>query len=80
MTMAMLAFTPFVDPLWGGWNYWYLFLLPLALIVTLVYKTIRLDDLGQLGVHTIRAFLRLIGAFIGCAILLWVIVLILERK
>jgi hypothetical protein len=79
MMGALLSYVPFRDPLWGGWNYWYLFLLPLALMIALVYKAIRLDDLNRLAPQTLRAFGKLVGVFAGVALLLWIVVLLLER-
>ena len=75
-----LAYTPFADPLVGGWNYWYLTLLPLALGVALVYKSMRVETLEQVPRQTLRAFLKFIIAFILLAAALWAVMLLMERK
>lgn len=77
--MLFLAWRPFVDPFRGAWDYWYLLLLPLAILIALIYKAIRLDDLKQLFAQTSRAALKLLAIFLACAAILWAIVLILER-
>jgi hypothetical protein len=79
MTSFLLAYRPFIDPLRGGWNYWYLFLLPLSFLVALVYKAVRLDDLSRLLGQTLAACGKLLAVFIGCAILLWLIALLVQQ-
>ena len=76
----MMAYTPFVDPLLGAWNWWYVLLLPLAVGIALVYKAMRCDDLSQVPRQTLTALAKLLGAFVGCAVVLWVILIILERR
>ena len=77
--MMMLAYVAFRDPLWGGWDYWYLMLLPLALLLALCYKAMRMDDYADLGRQVLRAFLKMVGAFVACALVLYLVVLILEH-
>lgn len=79
MTSFLLAYRPFLDPLWGGWNYWYLFLLPLGFLIALVYKAVRLDDLSHVPRQALAACGKLLAVFIGCAILLWLIALLVQQ-
>lgn len=78
MIQCLASYVPFRDPLWGGWDYWYLMLLPLALLVALVYKTMRAPTMSEVPMQTARAFLKFIISFIVLAGVLWVIVLALE--
>ena len=77
--MLPLANTPILEPIWGSWNYWYLMLLPLALLTALVYKVVRCEDVSHITFQTLRAFGKLVGAFVACALVLWLIVMFLER-
>lgn len=78
LTLLQQSYRPFVHPLWGGWDYWYLFLLPLALLVSVVYKSVRVDDLSLMPRQAMRACGKFIGSFILIAIALWVLMLFLE--
>ena len=78
--MLLTQYMPMRDPLWGGWNYWWLMLLPLALGVALVYKAVRCEQLQEVPRQTLRAFLKFVICFALVAAVLWVIVLFLERK
>ena len=42
----VLAYTPFLEPLEVD-RYWLVLILPLALAISVVYKTIKLADLSQ---------------------------------
>ena len=75
----MIGFIPFVDPLIGALDWWYLLLLPLALLVALVYKAMRCEDLADVPRQTLIATAKLLGAFVGCAAVLWIVLIILER-
>ncbi len=76
----MIAFVPFVDPLYGGWDWWYLMLVPLTLLIALVYKAMRCEDLTEVPRQTLVASGKLLGAFLGCAAVLWILLVILERR
>ena len=72
------AYAPFRDPLWGGWNYWALFLIPLCVGIAIVYKGIRVDDIMALpGVAAVLA-LEVIGSLLGLALLLWAVLRVME--
>ncbi len=76
----MIAFVPFVEPFYGAWDWWYVMLLPLALLIALVYKVMRTEDLSDVPRQTLIASAKLVGAFIGCAAVLWIVMVILERR
>ncbi len=75
----MIAFIPFVDPFYGAWDWWYLLFLPLALLIALVYKAMRCEDLTDVPRQTVMASAKLVGAFVACAVALWILVIVLER-
>lgn len=75
MIEMLASYIPFRDPLWNGWNYWYLLLLPLAFLTSLIYKGMRVDNLHELPGQTGRAFVKFIGVFLLIALVLWVIML-----
>ena len=56
----MIAFTPFVDPFHGAWDWWYVLLPPLALGIALVYKAMRCEDLSEVPRQTAVAFVKLL--------------------
>ena len=73
-----VGYAPFRDPLWGGWAYWPLFLIPLCVGIAIVYKGIRVDDIKELpGVAAVLA-LEVIGSLLGLALLLWAVLRVLE--
>lgn len=75
----MMAYLPFVHPLVYVADYWYWFLLPLSFVISLVYKAVRLDDLDHLMRQTLVAAIKLVLAFVACAVLLWLVVFFVER-
>ena len=68
-----LAWRPFLDPL-PLHDYWMWMILPLAVAIAVVYKTLRLDDLSRLPVETVRLTLLIIVSMIAAGALLWAIV------
>lgn len=78
MILSLSNYMPFRDPLWGGWDYWYLALLPLAFLVALIYKSMRCESLRDVPRQTGRAFLKFVVSFAVLAGALYAIVLILE--
>ncbi|QQE09964.1 hypothetical protein JD969_10580 [Planctomycetota bacterium] len=67
---AILAYRPFLDPL-PIENIWMLFLIPLVLGVSLVYKTIRLPKLDRLLPATLMLSLQIIVFMVITAAVLW---------
>lgn len=72
------AYVPFRDPLWGGWDYWPLFLIPLCVGIAIVYKGIRVDDIKTLPGVATRWTLLLLGSLLGLALLLWAVLRVTE--
>lgn len=80
MTGVLLGYQPFVSPLVQVLDYWYLLLIPLSLLIALVYKAARTDDLATIHLATCKATLKVLGLFTAVAVTLWLVVLFLERK
>ena len=67
-----VAYTPFLHPLDVD-EYWLWLLIPLALAISIVYKTIKLDDSSQLP-RQITIMTAQIVVFMGVAAsVLWVV-------
>lgn len=74
-----LAYVPFRDPLWGGWGYWVLFLLPLAVLIALAYKGIRIEKIEELPRVAAWWTLKLVLSLVGLAVALWVVAWVAAR-
>jgi hypothetical protein len=73
-----LAYVPFRDPLWGGWNYWPLFLLPLCVLIAVAYKGVRVPEVKDLPAVASRWALLLLGSLVGVALLLYVVMRVIQ--
>jgi hypothetical protein len=69
-----LAYVPFRDPLWGAWDYWYLFAIPLAVLLAVAWKGIRIEKIQELPRAAARWAGLLLASMVGLAVLLWIIV------
>ena len=71
---APLAWTPFIDPLpYYGTTGWLLLFIPLVLLVSTAYKTIKLDDLSRLPREAVKLSAQIL-VFMGLAALsLWLV-------
>jgi hypothetical protein len=73
----MLAWRPFIDPI-DAHAWWFLLLLPIAFLVSLTWKAIRIDNIKRLprplGVMTVQVILAMLGlglaAFVGLVVVL----------
>jgi len=68
-----LAWRPFLDPL-DLHHIWWLLLVPLAFVIGLVYKTLKLRTLDTLWPQTMRLTAIIVVFMIGIAAILWVII------
>lgn len=78
---TMLAYTlgwrPFIDPMHAH-DWWFLLIFPVALLVSLAWKAVRVDDIRQLpravGVMTVQVVLAMLGlglaAYVGLVVVL----------
>ncbi len=72
LNLTALAWVPFVQPL-PLHELWLVLLLPLAFGVALVYKTLKLPDLDDLLVQTLRTASMIILFMIIAAAVLWIL-------
>ncbi len=70
--LLTLAYRPFLDPLPLD-TYWLMLLPPLAIVIAIVYKTIKLHDLADLPKQATFLAAQIIAFMILAAVLLWVI-------
>lgn len=75
--VQMLARRPLIDPI-DAHAWWFMLLLPIALLVSLAWKAVRVDDIKQLPrpvlVMTVQVILAMLGlglaAFVGLVVVL----------
>lgn len=70
--MMLLAWRPFLDPL-PLHEPWMWLLVPLALAIAVVYKTLKLEDLRDVPVQAARLTGVIVLSMIAAATLLWMI-------
>jgi hypothetical protein len=68
-----LAYAPFVDPL-PVWDYWPLLLLPLVAGLSVVYKSIRCDDMKRVPRESAQIFAVIILGLSAAALGIWILV------
>lgn len=69
---ALLAWRPFLDPIdITGYRLW--LMLPLILVVAVVYKAIKIDDLRKLPRQSVVLFLQIFSFMILALIALWLL-------
>lgn len=71
-----LAWRPFLDPL-DAHGVWYLFLIPLALGVSIAYKAVRVADLRGYWREVLTMTVQIIGAMIALALLTYVVIILI---
>ena len=74
--LSLAFFRPFLDPLPID-EYWLWLLVPLVLVVALVYKAIKTDDLTRLPRQTLALALQIVFFMALAAAALWMITEIL---
>jgi hypothetical protein len=74
---ALLAYIPFVHPISGVHQWWYLLLIPLAFGISVVYKAVRLHTLDHFWRQVFIMTTQVVLAMIGLAICLIILVVVL---
>lgn len=77
LALITLAWRPFIDPM-DAHDWWFLLLFPIALLVSLSWKAVRIDDVKRLPrpvlVMTAQVVLAMLGlgfaAFVGLVFVL----------
>ena len=77
MMMGLLAWIPFVEPMPSPGSWWPLFLIPLSVGISAVYKAVRLQRLDHYAREVAIMTGQIIGAMLVLAIVLGVVVQIL---
>ncbi|MEO1009467.1 MAG: hypothetical protein AAFX79_12970 [Planctomycetota bacterium] len=68
---AVLAWRPFIDPI-DAHSVWFLLLLPIALLVSLAWKAVRVHDLRTLPRHVGVMSVLVVGGMIGLGVAAYV--------
>lgn len=76
----MLAYIPFVHPITFFHDWWFLLLAPLAFGISVIYKAVRLNDLGSFWRETLVMTAQVVFAMIGLAIALIMLVVVIIPK
>lgn len=77
--VMMVGYTPFVDPLdLHGW--WWLTLLPLALLMSMAYKAVRVADLSKYWGQVLLMTAQTVLGMVGLAVLVYVVVEVLVAR
>lgn len=74
---ALLAWTPFLEPLPDAQHWWWVLVLPMALGVALSYKAIRTKDLARYPRDVASMTLQIVAAVVGIAVGLHLLVVVL---
>ena len=61
---------PFIQPLFEAWDYWYLFMLPLCLGVSIVYKSIRCHSMRTVAREAAVNFFWIVAGISLAAVVL----------
>jgi len=69
---ALLAYTPFLDPL-PLYDWWLVLLVPLVVAIAVVYKTLKLDALDRLWQEVGRLVVTILAAMAAAAVVLYYI-------
>ena len=74
---ALLAWTPFLEPLPDAQHWWWVLVLPMALGVALSYKAIRTKDLARYPRDVASMTLQIVAAVVVIAVGLHLLVVVL---
>jgi hypothetical protein len=73
MTMFTLAYRPFLDPL-PLQDLWFVLLIPVAALVSLAYKAVRVQDMKQLARQVVAMTIQVIAGMVLLGALLFVVI------
>ena len=75
--IPLLAWIPFLEPIPSPGPWWPLFLLPLSVGISIVYKAVRTPDLRKYPREVIVMTGQIVGAMIALAVVLGLMVQVL---
>jgi hypothetical protein len=70
----LVTYVPFLYPLPGAWNVWWLLLLPLCAALAIVYKSIKCRSMKQVPLEAAVILFWIIGGLVASAALLAAVV------
>jgi hypothetical protein len=73
MTAPLFAYQPFLDPL-PIWDYWPWLLIPLAIGISIVYKSIKCKSMSTVPREASAIALWIIGGMVFAGAVLWGVV------
>ncbi len=77
--LLMLAYTPFMQPLPGLWDYWIWLLLPLCIGVSVVYKSIKCRSMRKVPVQAIMITVYILVSMAAAGAALAGVVRVMEK-
>ncbi|MEQ9617418.1 MAG: hypothetical protein RLN60_05225 [Phycisphaerales bacterium] len=76
MTTALLAWTPFIDPI-DIQQHWWLTLIPMALGISMAYKAVRLRPLEKYWKHVAVMTVQIVGGMVGLSVAVYLLIEVL---
>ncbi len=77
--MSLLAYTPFLQPIPGIWDYWIWLLLPLCFGVSVVYKSIKCRNMKAVPLQALLITIYILLSMAAAGAALAGVVRVLER-
>jgi len=76
--IALVAYVPFLTPMSVFHDWWYVLIVPLSFGISMIYKALRIGDLGrywrEVAIMTLQVLLGLIGLAVALMILVQLII------
>lgn len=76
MLHALLAWTPFLEPMPAAGRYWWTFLLPLALLLSMAWKAVRLPRMEHYWRDVLSMTGQILAAIVALAIGLYILMIL----
>jgi hypothetical protein len=73
---SLTAWTPFLEPLPSAGRHWWLFIVPLALFLSMAWKAVRLPRMDHYWRDVFAMMFMIIAGVIGVAIGLYILVIV----